>query len=775
MCKKLMFLISFVSVLVLASSALAADYTWDGNSPYSSLWVDPLNWEPLGGPGPSDTAKLEPGLFSGVEPVILIDNTVDKIQGPRRDENGDMTLEIVSGWLQLNRWEMVDGSDSGTSIINIGLGIGYGDPCVHINDGFRAFTDEDAGGEVYLNIGGNSYVYVNEDFEVFTDDKDMPGYFEINIGDTATVEVSGMRFGDDTTLSESQLTVSGSATLNVFDGQLRHSDSDTMRILITDDAYVYVDNTFRGADGDAGSDETHITGNAHLVANDGWESQDGTTLWTVDGNALVEVNGGDMYWRNGSLNVGGTATLLVEKDLQHNEAITVFNMYDCGPHVVCEGLGLPSDNDSDFATFNLHGGLIEIGVNGLYHDDDDWLLDICGCGVMVIAGDHVAEILSDFDAGNITACGFGPCGGPADLMVDHNHPDFPGDRTKVWVEMTNRAYDPYPPCDAEDVPCDICLSWTAGATVEEHFVFLHTDINKLTTPGDMSALVAILDAEETTYCPEIPTTLSVTYYWRVDEVWDCGTTTGQVWSFTKAHCMMVDDFESYTDDDVDPDQVFYTWLDGAGDAGGQGGNGTGSSVYLVHDPVHHGENAMEYQYDSSGSERELGYSEAERAFDPTLNLTDQGEKLLAIWFYGDPTNIVDQETDPLDTMWFEVGANGSVERTSYGIYGSDGPADLQSAGWQVWVMSLATEFSSLDLSQVDSMAIGFGEYGRAKEQGIAQSGTVYFDCLQYCEDMCVDAWEGRTRYAPDGDLNHDCIVDEKDLEMQVDDWLGDKR
>ncbi|GAF68883.1 unnamed protein product, partial [marine sediment metagenome] len=62
-----------------------------------------------------------------------------------------------------------------------------------------------------------------------------------------------------------------------------------------------------------------------------------------------------------------------------------------------------------------------------------------------------------------------------------------------------------------------------------------------------------------------------------------------------------------------------------------------------------------------------------------------------------------------------------------------------------------------------------------KEQGIAQWGTVYFDCLQVCEPMCVDEWEGRRRYGPDGDLNHDCIVDYKDLKMMVEDWLRDRR
>ncbi len=763
MCKKLMFLISFVSVLVLAGSVFAGDdYMWDGNSPYSSLWVDPLNWEPLGGPGPDDTAELEPG-FSGVEPVVLVDNSVDGIKGPRRDENGDMTLEIVSGWLQIgDKWELVDGSDSGTSIINIGLGIGFGDPCVTIGGGFEAFTDEDAGGEVYLNIGGNSYVLCDGDFKVFTDDKEMPGYFEMNIGDTATVDVKEMRFGDDTTLSESQLTVSGSATLNVFDGELRHSDSDVMRILITDNAYVYINDTFRGADGDNGSDETHITGNAHVVANHGWESQDGTTLWTVDGNALVEVYDNDMYYRNGVLNIGGTATVLVEKDLQLNEKTMVFNMYDCGPHVVCEGLGLPSDNDSDFATFNLHGGLIEIGENGLYHDNDDWLLDICECGVMVIDGDVVDEIWEGVDDGKITICGYYQgCGSQADLMVDYDDGE---DKTTVWVEVDpNRAYNPDPICctdpEAEPVPQEVCLSWDAGATAEEHFVFLHTNIDKLTTPGDMSALVAI--TEETEYCTE-PLILGATYYWRVDEVWDCGTATGQLWCFVVTSCVSFDDMESY--DNADPENyIWATWVEGAGDVHGQGGNGTGSCMYTATDPVHTGEKSMEYFYNSTGWEREYAYSEVQKPLDPAENFADNGEKVLRLWFYGDPTNIT-------ESMWVALtDGSANTEISTYGIL-VDSPDDIKNAEWKDWIIDLQ-DFADggVNLEDIVEISIGFGERGRDGEHPGDPIGVVNFDDIALCTTICVP------RYAPDGDINDDCVVDWEDVEEMVEDWLEDLR
>ena len=726
MCKKLMFLISLVSVLVLASSALAADYHWDGDSPWSlGLWVDPCNWEE--GVAPDDCGDRAYIGSTGHNPTVVITTIeVEEVRGPAWDATADHELLLVwdANLTVCNRWR-VEETLPYTAYITL-----IDRAKVRINGRFVAHGDDQS---VVIDLSDDTEFYVRDDLRAGDEEED---YFELNMTDRAYLyagnDDDGFRHND----GELHVSVSGNAILEAEYIRWRSkSDGLTCTLDVIENAQVIVnDDDFRFAGGSSDF-IINVTDNAGMDIDGDWkggEDNDFDATWTLN------------------MPCGDSPLITMNGDLR---------MID-------------DDEASGFGQINLYGGTINVGEE-LRSDTDNWNIDICCNGVLILGNNVEGDVWDWHDSGHITACGFGPCGGPADLMVDYNNVNV--GKTTVWIVMSNRAWDPYPPCDEEDVPCDICLSWEAGSMVEQHFVFLSTDINKLTTPGDMSALVAILPAEETTYCPEIPTTLSLTYYWRVDEVWDCGTTTGQVWSFTKVHCMPIDDFESYTDDDVDPDQVFYTWLDGAGDAGGVGGNGTGSSVYLVHNPVHCGENAMEYQYDSTGSEREMGYSEAERAFDPPLDLTDQGETLLAIWFYGDPTNIVDQETDPLDTMWFEVGANGNVARTPYGIYGSDGPADLQSAAWQVWVMSLATEFGVVDLSQIDSMAIGFGQYGRPGAQGIAQTGTVFFDCLQYCEDMCVDEWEGKRRYAPDGDLNHDCIVDEKDLEMQVDDWLEDKR
>ena len=43
--------------------------------------------------------------------------------------------------------------------------------------------------------------------------------------------------------------------------------------------------------------------------------------------------------------------------------------------------------------------------------------------------------------------------------------------------------------------------------------------------------------------------LATEYFWKVDEVGDAGTYPGDVWSFTTEEYAVVEDFESYNDDE----------------------------------------------------------------------------------------------------------------------------------------------------------------------------------------------------------------------------------
>jgi len=59
--------------------------------------------------------------------------------------------------------------------------------------------------------------------------------------------------------------------------------------------------------------------------------------------------------------------------------------------------------------------------------------------------------------------------------------------------------------------------------------------------------------------------VDTTYYWRVDETDSQGNMDkGPLWLFTTGAFLLVDDFESYTDDDPNNEAIWQTWIDGFG-------------------------------------------------------------------------------------------------------------------------------------------------------------------------------------------------------------------
>jgi len=105
----------------------------------------------------------------------------------------------------------------------------------------------------------------------------------------------------------------------------------------------------------------------------------------------------------------------------------------------------------------------------------------------------------------------------------------PGGGTQLFVLETDfsggglpgRATYPSPDNGVSDVSINTDLSWTAGTGATSHDVYFGT-----TSPGDFQG-----NQPGTTFDPGT-LSYSTAYYWRIDEVNDSGTTTGDVWSFT---------------------------------------------------------------------------------------------------------------------------------------------------------------------------------------------------------------------------------------------------
>jgi len=214
----------------------------------------------------------------------------------------------------------------------------------------------------------------------------------------------------------------------------------------------------------------------------------------------------------------------------------------------------------------------------------------------------------------------------------------------LGIRIQPEAYSPKPANGQAEVPRDTALSWRQGIFAEKHNVYFGTsikDVNQASVDDPRSVLVSP-EQEGTTY--EITDLLDYgrTYYWRVDEVNappGSYVYKGDVWSFTVANFLVVDDFEDY--DDVN-NVIYNTWSD-------YFVNNTGMTVGYFEPPfaeqtvVHSGEQSMPLRYDNDGTVNEgtdyetagtLLYSEVERQCASGQDWTRDGVTSLSLWHKG---------------------------------------------------------------------------------------------------------------------------------------------
>jgi hypothetical protein len=96
----------------------------------------------------------------------------------------------------------------------------------------------------------------------------------------------------------------------------------------------------------------------------------------------------------------------------------------------------------------------------------------------------------------------------------------------------------------------------------------------------------------------------------------------------------------------------------------------------------------------------------------------------------------------------------------------DNPNAAQADTWTEWNIDL-TEFQDkgINLTDVDSIAIGFGNRNNPQVGG---AGKMYFDDIRLYRSRCVP---DKLTLA-EADLNSDCVVDYRDLEIMAGDWLA---
>jgi hypothetical protein len=204
------------------------------------------------------------------------------------------------------------------------------------------------------------------------------------------------------------------------------------------------------------------------------------------------------------------------------------------------------------------------------------------------------------------------------------------------------------------------------------------------------------------------------YYWRIDEVYTGNTVKGPIWAFTVGAYLLVDDFESYTDDDPNNEAIWQTWIDGFGvpDNGSQVGNLL--PPYAEQTIVHGGAQSMPLFYTNEAG---VTNSEASRTLTAPRDWTQAGVAELSLWFRGASSNAAEPLYAAISNA---AGAPGIV------AYGD--PAAAASGRWTEWRIALqAFADQGINLTNVDQMAIGLGSKAGASAGG---TGTMYIDDIR---------------------------------------------
>ncbi len=286
----------------------------------------------------------------------------------------------------------------------------------------------------------------------------------------------------------------------------------------------------------------------------------------------------------------------------------------------------------------------------------------------------------------------------------------------VWGFTTpGAAGNPQPANGAVDVAHTQALTWTPADTASSHDVYFGTD--KEAVKGATSASPEYKGSRTLGNESYDPGKLDwdTAYYWRVDAVYSTGPVKGLVWSFTTADFVVVDDFESYTDDDAAGQAIWQAWVDGFGIADNGAQVGYLLPPYCEQTIVHSGTQSMPLIYNN-----EAGVTNSEGTLSLTANRdwTADGIGELSLWFRGNSANAA-------EPLYVSV-ANAAG---SPAIVAQDDANAAQARSWTQWVIPLQTfADKGINLTNVDKIAVGLGT--KAGMAGPGGSGTMYIDDIR---------------------------------------------
>lgn len=277
------------------------------------------------------------------------------------------------------------------------------------------------------------------------------------------------------------------------------------------------------------------------------------------------------------------------------------------------------------------------------------------------------------------------------------------------LQLPLKASAPSPSNHAVDVSQTQIMSWSAVEDAASHQVYFGTDeeaVKNADTGSPEYKGSRNLGSEN--YDAGL-LQWAATYYWRVDEVRADGSVqAGNVWSFTTANFIIVDDMESYNDlDPADPasNRIFMAWIDGFDNPAINGSLvGYDNSPFAEQTIVHGGNQSMPFSYDNA-----VGKSEATLTLTSSRDWTVNGIDTLTIWFRGESSNAA-------ETLYVALNGNARVD--------NDNPDAAKTVQWTRWDIDL-TRFADqgVNLASVNSITLGLSSV-------TGGTGMMYFDDIR---------------------------------------------
>ena len=223
-----------------------------------------------------------------------------------------------------------------------------------------------------------------------------------------------------------------------------------------------------------------------------------------------------------------------------------------------------------------------------------------------------------------------------------------GDPLLAWAPSPSDGSTP-------DIDNATPLSWSPGDMVSQHDVYFGMDKDALDN-ADNSDTTGVYRGSQNgmTFTPAEGVEWGAgPFYWRIDENNADGVVTkGRVWTFTVADFILLDDFESYTDNDADNEAVWQSWLDGFGVPANGSQVGYVMPPYAEQTIVNGGSQSMPLSYDNTAG---VTNSQAELTLTSPRDWTTHGVGVLSLWFRGYPASVGSFTEGPVGTFTMTAG------------------------------------------------------------------------------------------------------------------------